>query len=218
MIVKICGVTTPEDAERAVLAGADAVGVNLVPESKRRVTEDEARAIVHAIGQRVTVVAVVADLPLGELHALRDRLGVHELQLHGAEPPEVLAGLLPRAYKAVRIGDAADAEAASRWAGDVLLVDAKVEGQLGGTGATFDWSLVTALAAQRRVIVAGGLTAANVTDAIARVAPYGVDVASGVEAAGDPRRKDEAKMRAFVARAREAARDVTRRGTDPRAP
>jgi phosphoribosylanthranilate isomerase len=220
VLVKICGITGPACARLAATCGADAVGVNLVPSSKRFVTEDMAREIVRAVGQQVTVVGVVADLPLYEMRALRERLGLHELQLHGSEPPDVLAGLLPRAYKAVRIGDAADAQAAAaaHWAGDVLLVDAKVEGQLGGTGATFDWGLVRALCRARRIILAGGLTPENVATAILAAAPFGVDVASGVEIDGDPRRKDERKMRAFVERARRGRDDPTTRGSSPRGP
>ncbi len=202
MIVKICGITSAADALLAASLGADAIGVNLVPSSKRCVDEDTARAIVAAVGKKVTVVGIVADLPLEALRALRDRLGLQELQLHGDEPPDVLAGLLPRAYKAIRIGTAEDAEAAADVAGDVLLVDAKVEGHLGGTGATFDWRLVRGLCSARRVILAGGLTPANVAEAIAIAAPYGVDVASGVEVDGDPRRKDERKLRAFLEGAR----------------
>jgi phosphoribosylanthranilate isomerase len=202
VLVKICGITTPDDARLAAMCGADALGVNLVPSSKRFVTEDVAGEIVRAVGQRLPVVGVVADLSLHAMRTLRDRLGLHELQLHGDEPSSVLAGLLPRAYKAVRIATAEDAKAAIQWTGDVLLVDAKVTGELGGTGATFDWSLVRALARARRVLLAGGLTPENVAQAIEIVLPYGVDVASGVEVAGDPRRKDERKMRAFIERAR----------------
>ncbi len=202
MLVKICGVTSAADAHLAASCGADAIGVNFVPSSKRRVTEDVARQIVREVGQRVTVVGVVADLPLDEMRDLRDRVGLHELQLHGSEPADALAGLLPRAYKAVRIGSAEDAKAAAHWAGDMLLVDAKVDGELGGTGATFDWGLVRGLCSARRVILAGGLTPENVAQAIDVAAPYGVDVASGVELTGDARRKDEQKVRAFFASAR----------------
>jgi len=202
VIVKICGITNADDARVAASLGADAIGVNLVPSSKRFVTEDAAREIVRAVGQRLTVVGVVADLSLAAMRSLRDRLGLHELQLHGSEAPATLAGLLPRAYKAVRIGSAEDAKAAEDWTGETLLVDAMVDGELGGTGAAFDWRLVRGLSRARRVILAGGLTPENVRTAIDIAEPYGVDVASGVEIAGEPRRKDEAKMRAFIESAR----------------
>jgi phosphoribosylanthranilate isomerase len=214
--IKICGVTSVEDALFAIREGAQAIGVNLIPSSKRRVDEATARAIVRAAGDRAEVVAVVADVDVGALRDLRGRLGLKTLQLHGNEPPELLAELLPDAYRAVRIATAADVSEARRFAGARLLADAKVEGALGGTGRTFDWSLVTALAQERALVLAGGLTPENVGAAIAQVRPFGIDTASGVEA-GDPRRKDADKVARFVAAARRAAREAgldSTRGVD----
>lgn len=202
--IKICGVTSVDDARRAVDAGADAVGLNLVPSSKRYVDEPTARAIVEALGGAAQVVAVVADRPAAELSELAARLGVRSLQLHGNEPPAVVAALAPLAYQAVRIATAADVTRARDFSGALLLADAKVGGELGGTGHTFDWSLVTELARERPLVLAGGLTAANVAAAVTRVHPYGVDTASGVEGES-PRHKDPEKMRAFVREARRAA-------------
>jgi phosphoribosylanthranilate isomerase len=202
VIVKICGITCVEDAITAAALGVDAIGVNFVPASKRRVDEATAQAIVAAVGRRVTVVAVVADLDVDAMRALRERTGVHELQLHGSEEPDVLAAVLPRAYKALRIGSSADVLGASRYGGDQILVDARVEGALGGSGVTFDWRWVQGLCHGRRVMLAGGLTPDNVARAVKETQPYGVDVASGVEPTGEPRRKDAAKMRAFVEAAR----------------
>jgi phosphoribosylanthranilate isomerase len=179
------------------------VGVNLVPSSKRRVSEELARAIALAVGARVEVVAVIADYDPPALPSLRQRLGVSSLQLHGSESPELLATLLPAAYRAVRIGSAADVARARAYGGTRLLADAKVEGSLGGTGHAFDWSLVSELARERPLIVAGGLTEDNVGAAVMRLSPFGVDTASGVEN-GDPRRKDPGKMARFVAAARRA--------------
>jgi phosphoribosylanthranilate isomerase len=126
------------------------------------------------------------------------------LQLHGDEPHDTLAALLPHAYKATRIADAADVERARAYPGEHLLVDAKVDGLLGGSGTTFDWSLVKALANERRLTLAGGLTADNVERAVRELRPYCVDVASGVERAGEPGAKDLAKVRAFIEAARSA--------------
>jgi len=202
--IKICGVTSTDDARRAVEAGADAIGVNLIPSSKRFVDEATARAIVDAVGTNAEVIAVVADRGRDELEALALRLGLRSLQLHGNERPELVATLVPLAYQAVRIATAADVARARAFAGTRLLADAKVEGALGGTGHTFDWSLVTALARERPLLLAGGLTAENVATAVERVRPYGVDTASGVEGQS-PRQKDPTKMERFVKEARRAA-------------
>jgi len=122
------------------------------------------------------------------------------LQLHGAEPPSALTPFLPHVYKAIRVANAADVEHARTYPGDYILVDAKVEGALGGTGATFDWSLVRGLAQERKLTLAGGLHPGNVAVAVAEVQPYCVDVASGVESS--PGVKDLAQVRAFVAAVR----------------
>jgi len=159
------------------------------------------------------VVGVVADWPADVLVALRARLGLGSVQLHGSESPEALARLLPGAYRAARIATSADVDAARRFGGTRLLVDAKVAGTLGGTGHTFDWALVAALARERALVVAGGLTPENVGAAVDAVRPYGVDTASGVEG-DDPRRKDADKVARFVDAARRAARAA---GLDSRA-
>ncbi|HKO90514.1 MAG TPA: hypothetical protein VJU61_05145, partial [Polyangiaceae bacterium] len=105
-------------------------------------------------------------------------------------------------------GSAQDVALAQAFPGQPLLVDAKVEGQLGGTGRCIDWPLVVPLARSRELILAGGLTPENVADAVRQVQPWGVDTASGVEVSNDPRRKDAALMRRFVAAARAAASGV----------
>jgi phosphoribosylanthranilate isomerase len=194
--VKVCGVTRAEDAHFAVEAGAHAIGVNLVPTSPRHVDLPEAKRIAEAVARRALVMAVVADLSVDEMKRVRLSTGIDWLQLHGAESTVTLRELLPHAFKAVRIGGAADVATANSFAGEYLLVDAKVSGQLGGTGATFDWTLVRGLAKSRRVILAGGLNPENVREAIRVVAPWGVDVASGVER--EPGIKDPVKVRAFI--------------------
>lgn len=206
--VKICGVTTVDDALAAADLGASAIGLNFVSASVRRVDVAHARAIsdaVHAAnGTRVQVVGVVADLSLDAMRALVRDAGLDCLQLHGDETPDVLSPLLPHAYKAVRIANADDAARATTYPGDHLLVDAKVEGALGGTGATFDWSLVKDLARARKLTLAGGLTPANVGSAVQAIRPYCVDVASGVESARSPGVKDHAKLQAFIEAAKRA--------------
>jgi phosphoribosylanthranilate isomerase len=201
--VKICGITNDEDAEVALAAGADALGVNLVPSSKRFVDAATARRLYETVAGRAEVVAVVADLSAGALAELRERTGIRWLQLHGSESPEALATLLPGAYKAVRVAEAGDLDAGVLYGGERLLVDSKVPGELGGTGHSFDWALVTRLAMERPLVLAGGLTPDNVAGAISFVRPFGVDTASGVEGA-DPRRKDAGKVARFVRAARGA--------------
>jgi phosphoribosylanthranilate isomerase len=200
--VKICGVTSESQAVACVDAGADAIGVNFVASSVRRVDARTAEAIVRAVGGRALVVGVVAGETVAAMRALRDATGVGCLQLHGDERAEDVRALLPHAYRAIRIAGARDVEGARGMPGDYVMVDAKVDGALGGTGHAFDWSLVVELARERRLVLAGGLTPGNVADAIRRVRPWSVDVASGVESA--PGVKDLAKVRAFV----EAVRGV----------
>jgi phosphoribosylanthranilate isomerase len=209
--VKICGVTTPEEARACVELGASSIGVNLVPSSVRCVDTATALAIARAIhgvptrapgGTRVIVVGVVADMTIEAMRAVVGDAELDCLQLHGDEPKETLEALLPHAYKAMRIATAADVERARTYGGGYILVDAKVEGSLGGTGASFDWSLVRGLARERHLALAGGLEADNVARAVREVRPFCVDVASGVERA--PGKKDLAKVRAFIAAARGA--------------
>ncbi len=204
--VKVCGVTSAEDARMCVAAGASSIGINLWPKSPRFVEEGVAREIARAATEAgALAVGVVVDRGAEEMHELRERLGLGCLQLHGDEPPEALAPLLPHAYKAIRVATADDVTRADAYPGEYLLVDAKVEGALGGSGRTFDWRLVAPLARRRKLTLAGGLTAQNVAEAIRAISPYCVDVASGVEVAGQPRRKDPARVAAFVAAVRGAA-------------
>ena len=198
--VKICGVTTVDDALLCVEAGASAIGLNFVQTSPRRVSVERARAIARAVRGRTLVVGVVADMEATEMRALLKSAELECLQLHGDETPATLATMLPHAYKAVRVGSAADVERARAYGGEYLLADARVEGKLGGSGKTFDWPLVAGLARERKLTLAGGLTAENVGEAIRAVGPYCVDVASGVESA--PGVKDPAKVAAFIEAAR----------------
>jgi phosphoribosylanthranilate isomerase len=196
--VKVCGVTSVADAVACADAGVDAVGVNLVPSSLRRVDESVAREIARELGARVLVVAVVADLTVAAMRALVQSTAVGCLQLHGRESAEDVRALLPHAYKAVRVAGPDDVALAEAMPGEYVLVDAKIEGSLGGTGRTMDWGLVAGLARRRKLVLAGGLSPQNVGAAIAAVGPFCVDVASGVEAQGAPRVKDLARVRAFV--------------------
>jgi phosphoribosylanthranilate isomerase len=198
--IKICGVTSVEDAHHVVAAGADAIGLNFVASSKRRVSLQQARLLMDAIAGRVEVVAVVADPSDAQVAELRVELGIEWLQLHGEEDAARAAALLPHAFKAVPIATSDDADRAASFPGQRLLVDAKVPGRSGGTGQAFDWQLVRELTQQRQLILAGGLTPGNVARAVRELGPFGVDVASGVESA--PGKKDPELVAAFVTAAR----------------
>jgi phosphoribosylanthranilate isomerase len=200
--VKICGVTSVEDALMCVEAGADAIGVNFAPGSPRRIALELARRIVAALPAKVIKVGVFVDATESELRDTVERVGLGCVQLHGDESPELVAAFLPHAYKALRVRGREALALAARYPGDHILLDAYVPGVAGGTGATFDWTLAAELALIRQVTLAGGLTPANVAAAVREVRPFCVDVASGVESA--PGRKDQAKVRAFIEAARGA--------------
>lgn len=200
--VKVCGVTDDEGVDACLAAGVSAIGLNFVPASPRFVTPARAKGLVRRVADRALVVGVIADLTAEAARSLAHEVGLGCLQLHGDEAPEVLAELLPHAYKAIRVASAADVARADDYAGDHLLVDAKVEGALGGTGVRVPPSLVQGLALRRKLTLAGGLAPDNVADVVRRVRPYCVDVASGVEHA--PGRKSAEAIAAFVRNARGA--------------
>lgn len=204
MKVKVCGVTSLEDAEACVAAGVDAIGLNFVPSSKRFLPLVRARAITATLRGRVELVGVVANMSEDDMRRLLYDAGLDVLQLHGDESPELVAKMQPLVFKAVRVGSAADVAYADSFAGDDLLLDAKSTRGIGGTGESFDWTLAKDIAARRRITLAGGLDPENVAEAVRAISPYRVDVASGVEVPGNPRKKDVSRVRAFVAAARAA--------------
>jgi len=179
--IKICGLTRVEDALDAVSAGADALGINFYPGSPRCVSQELAKAIVDAVAERALTVGVFVDTAAEEIQRLQASVGFRCVQFHGAEPPEQVARFLPHAYKALRVRGPQVIDEARRFPGEHILLDAYVPGQVGGTGATFDWQLAAQIAKERKVTLAGGLNPGNVAEAIAAVRPFCVDVASGVE-------------------------------------
>lgn len=202
--IKICGVTSVEDACAVAEAGADAIGLNFAPQSPRLLGLELAREIVRAVGSRVEWVGVFVDAQPDFIRHVQDIVGLDWLQLHGSESRADVEGWGARAFKALRIGDAHDVDLALGFPGDRLLVDAKVSGAQGGTGATFDWSLLGPLS-QRRVVLAGGLKPENVAEAVRMVNPFGIDTASGVESV--PGKKDHERVREFVRQVRAAERE-----------
>lgn len=200
--VKICGVTSVEDALSCAAAGVDAIGLNFAPGSPRCLTLEAARRIADALPAELLRVGVFVDSDEAALRAAIAEVGLGCVQLHGDEPPELLAKFLPHAYKAIRVRGQSSLAEAARYGGEYILLDAYVPGMAGGTGATFDWTLAAALARTRQLTLAGGLNPDNVADAVRTVRPFCVDVASGVESS--PGKKDAAKVRAFIERAKAA--------------
>ncbi len=203
--VKICGVTNAVDAAVAVEAGADAVGINLFPGSKRFVELAAARDWIRALP--VTRIAVVVNAGAEEIARIAAAACFDAIQFHGDETPDFCAAS-PRPWiRAVRVADAQALAAGLDYATPSLLLDGHAASGYGGTGVMVDPAQAADFVAahpERRVILAGGLRAENVGEAVRVVRPHGVDVASGVETDGDARRKDAAKVRAFVAAARAA--------------
>jgi phosphoribosylanthranilate isomerase len=194
--VKICGLTTVDDAVRCTEAGADALGLNFWPGSPRHVDVPTARAIVEACGDQATMVGVFVDFTLDQVREILQETGTQWAQLHGDETPGLVAELLPHAYKAIGVKDGSAIELVREYPGEHLLLDASVPGMPGGTGRTFDWAIAASVAKERKLTLAGGLTPDNVADAVRAVRPFRVDVASGVESA--PGRKAPDLVKRFI--------------------
>lgn len=201
--VKICGITCLEDALAAVDAGADALGFMFYAPSARHVTSRAAAEIIRALPPLVAKVGVFVNPSDEEVAQTLAVCGLDALQFHGLETPEFCARFGLKVIKAFRIHDAASLRALPSYQVSARLLDSFVPGQLGGTGAAFNWNLaVEAKKLGGPIILAGGLTPENVAEAVRCVRPFAVDVSSGVESA--PGRKDAAKMRAFVRAAKSA--------------
>lgn len=195
--VKICGICDAGAAAFAAEAGADLLGFHFCP-SRRRVTPEEAKAIVDGLDVRPVIVGVFIDQSEDEVRQIAGFVGLNLLQLHGSELPGFEAGKPLVKVLKVRngvIGGAAD------WP-DPLMIDSWSADQRGGTGRTWDWELARPLLASRKVFIAGGLEPGNVGDVVSRFKPYGVDVSSGVEV--EVRVKDPDKVRAFIRAVRHA--------------
>jgi phosphoribosylanthranilate isomerase len=196
--VKICGLTRVEDAVLAVDLGADAIGMVFWPASPRVINVEQARAIGRAVPPFVTRVGVFVDMPPHDVGEIAERAGLDVAQLHGDEPIEAYAGIGRRLVKSVSLTADGQVAAAARWPREVTpLVDAHDTDLRGGTGRTANWPRAAKLAAARPIVLAGGLTADNVAEAVRVVVPWGVDVSSGVESA--PGLKNPDRLRAFFA-------------------
>jgi len=197
--VKICGITRPDDARRAVDLGAWAIGLIFHPESPRACSPELAEEIGGELRREVTVTGVFVNRPLEDVVDLADRCSLSLLQLHGDEGPaycrEAARRTGARVMKAVRVKNASTVRALAAWSVDLHLLDAHVPGSRGGTGETFNWELAGAHPGGTPIVLSGGLTPDNVAAGIAAVRPFAVDTASGTEAAAG--RKDPTKLTGF---------------------
>lgn len=201
--VKICGVTSIEDAVAAVEAGADALGFMFYERSPRKISIETASAIKTALPPFVVKIGVFADATENVIRTAT-LSGLNALQFHGNEPPDFVKRFSPiPTIKAFRIQNAASLAQLAAYNTSAWLLDSYTPAQLGGTGTTFDWTLaIQARKFGRPIILAGGLTPENVADAIRKVRPYAVDVSSGVESS--PGKKDPGKVAAFIQAAKSA--------------
>jgi len=205
--VKICGLTNLGDARHAARCGADMLGF-IFADSPRRVEPDCARAIIDSLRaegfEAPTPVGVFVDAPEGDVISTCVECGIATAQLSGGESPDfcrMLTRMGIAVIKAFHIRDKDSIRAMYAYdAVDYFLCDTFDPDRAGGTGRAFDHSLVAGLSEKFQMILAGGLNCDNVADAVARVRPWGVDVASGVEA--EPGKKDPAKVEAFIRKAK----------------
>jgi phosphoribosylanthranilate isomerase len=199
--VKICGLTNLSDAERAADLGAWALGMVFWPGSPRRCSHDEAARITAALRRRVELTGVFCDAQLYTVVRMADELGLTTVQLHGDEGPSYCAEAARRTgckvIKAAKVRTQADLRALRPFHTDFHLLDSGSAALPGGTGETWDWSLIDELTGGIPIIASGGLTPDNVGEAIRTLRPFAVDTASGTEA--EPGRKDPAKLEAFFA-------------------
>ena len=201
--VKICGITNTEDALTAVNAGADALGFMFYEPSPRCVTRAQASAVLRTLPPFVARVGVFMNPSEEEVRRVVAECGIDTLQFHGEEAPEFCRRFGLRVIKAFRVRDAESLRATHAYPTEAWLLDSFVAGQSGGTGERFDWDLAAdATRRSRQVILAGGLTPENAAAAVLKVRPYALDVSSGVESV--PGKKDPAKVRAFIAAAKNA--------------
>ena len=201
--VKICGITNVKDARNAARLGADALGFNFFKGSPRYIRPERAKAIIAALPPFVLTVGLFVDEDPERMLEICAQCGLDAVQMHGDEPPRVVHAITGvRRIKALRIASAQDVMLCRRYRVDAYLLDAKVPGEFGGTGKTFNWELAREAGQFGPIILAGGLTPSNVADAVAVVHPYAVDVSSGVELS--PGEKDKELMAAFIRNAKAA--------------
>jgi phosphoribosylanthranilate isomerase len=200
--VKICGITNPEDAHHAVACGADALGFVFFSGSPRYVEPDTARRMIAELPPLVSLVGLFVNETPSRIRETVEFCRLNTVQLHGDETPDQCSYSPCRVIKALRLKRQMSAEVFSAYEVAALLLDAYIPDQFGGTGHICDWEQAATVAAQHRVILAGGLNPENVAVAVRQVNPFGVDVSSGVEK--QPGVKDPEKVARFIRAAKEA--------------
>lgn len=201
--VKICGITTLSDAEKAVEFGADALGFNFYSRSPRFITKERAKDIIRELPPFVTPVGIFVNAALDEIMGFMYYSGVRVLQLHGDETPDFCRKMSRPVIKAIRVSGPESLRPLPLYPVAAFLLDSSSE-SLGGSGQTFDWNLAVEAKKAGRIILAGGLALENVREAVMKVRPYAVDVCSGVEK--EPGKKDHAKLKDFIENAKSEIR------------
>ncbi|MGZ4963351.1 MAG: phosphoribosylanthranilate isomerase [Limisphaerales bacterium] len=201
--VKICGITNVEDALVAAEAGADAIGLMFYEKSPRFVTLEQAEAIHKQLPPYIIRVGVFVNLEAGLVGTAMSHCGLTMLQFHGDETNEFCCQFGMMSMKAFRMKDESTLQQLANFETDAFLLDSYVAGKQGGTGEKFNWDLaIQAKNFKRPIFLSGGLSPDNVTSAVRKVVPFGVDVSSGVESV--PGKKDHKKVRDFIAAVRAA--------------
>lgn len=220
MKVKICGIKTYDDAMAIIEAGADMIGFNFYPPSKRYITPGDCMRLIVRLETalrgdmaRVMLIGLFVNAERNNMYAIFRDCHLDMIQLSGDESPEVLDFLGERAFKALRPGSLEEfnetvRQYPRRTMAPAWLIDSYQPGRYGGSGLTGDWDLASQLAQHAPILLAGGLRPENVAEAIRQVNPWGVDVASGVES--EPGVKDQEKVKAFIQAARSATKELSR--------
>jgi len=217
--IKICGITNLADAKAAIDAGANSLGFNFYEKSLRRISTADAAQIRSTLPQEIEAVGVFVNAKPADINSLRAFVRFDAAQLHGDETPNIVsrvASSLP-VIKAFRVDSSFSMSMFDQFP-DVFafLLDGARAGQYGGTGQTTDWDFARRAAADRRIILSGGLKTENVAEAIRLVRPYGVDVASGLET--KPGKKDHARLKEFIDEVRRAQQQLEAAQKNPTQP
>ncbi|HJV67092.1 MAG TPA: phosphoribosylanthranilate isomerase [Geomonas sp.] len=198
--VKICGITTLDDALLAARAGADALGFIFHEKSPRNIDPERAASIIAALPPFIQVVGLFVNAEVDFVNETADRCRLDIIQLHGEESPQYCRSVRRRVMKVFRVRGMESLASMAEYQVAGFVLDAYSPNAHGGTGATFDWDCAIAAKEHGPIVLAGGLGPENVAGAVAKVAPYGVDVSSGVELS--PGIKDPEKVREFIRQAK----------------
>jgi len=205
--IKICGITNSEDALLAVVLGADALGFIFYKESKRYIRPERAHEIISKLPPFVTTVGVFVNQQLDEIRSIKEVVGFNIFQLHGDESPDFCKKLGRGVIKTIRVNEYINSKEIESYPVQTILFETYSTKGYGGTGESFRWEILKGLNTSKRIILSGGLSAENVSQAIRIANLYGVDVSSGVE--DYPGKKNPEKLKKFI----EATRNETQTGT-----